>query len=82
MDFWELPFPVMSQDGMALAIWAEAYAVQPPVLLPNPSGNTGLNPCKPGGFTIKNTDATYEDIAIPLRPEGLELPCDETVNFF
>ena len=54
---------------MALAIWAEAYAVQPPVLLPNPSGNTGLNPCKPGGFTATNAETAQKSFAIPPTPE-------------
>ena len=66
------PYQSLSQDGMALANRAEAYAVQPSVSPPSPSGNPRLNPCKPGGFS----ETAYKSAAIPPHPEGLGLPCD------
>ena len=69
VDFGGQPLPVTSQDGMALAIRAEAYAVQPSVSPPNPSGNPRLNPCKPGGFTETNAETAQKSFAIPPTPE-------------
>ncbi len=63
------PYQSLSQDGMALAIRAEAYAVQPSVSPPNPSGNPRLNPCKPGGFTATNAETAQKSFAIPPTPE-------------
>ena len=51
VDVGEQPLPVLPHDGVAFAIRAEAYAVQPSVSPPNPSGNPKLNPCKLWGFS-------------------------------
>ena len=68
-DFGEQPLPVMSQDGMALTTQAEAYAVQPSVSPPNPSGNLRLNPCKPGGFPEMHLTTSHKSVAIPPTSE-------------
>ena len=57
---------------MTLAIRAEAYAVQPSVSPPNPSGNLRLNPCKPGGFPEMPPTTSYRGAAIPPIPEEVD----------
>ena len=59
----------MPQDGMTLAIRAEAYAVQPSVSPPNPSGNLRLNPCRPGGFPEMYLTTSRKSVAIPPTSE-------------
>ena len=74
------PYQSLSQDGMALAIRAEAYAVQPSVSPPNPSGNPRLNPCKPGGFTETSAETAQRSFAMPPTPEEVGLLAQRIVK--
>ena len=71
VDVGEQPLPVLPHDGVAFAIRAEAYAVQPSVSPPNPSGNPKLNPCKLWGFSERNADSIYMGVAIPPTTEAV-----------